>query len=74
MQASAFRSGENPLEIWLISPSINLDAVLQMKLLTFDSKTGYNNGAALSVWVSSDYDGIDPTKATWLKVETCYNC
>ena len=68
MQASAFRSGENPLEIWLITPSINLDNSTE-EALTFDSKTGYNNGAALSVWVSSDYDGTDPTTATWLKVE-----
>ena len=69
MQASAFRSGENPLEIWLVTPAINLDNSTEEEL-TFDSKTGYNNGAALSVWVSSDYDGSDPKKATWLKVET----
>ncbi|MGB0890827.1 MAG: DUF5689 domain-containing protein [Flavobacteriaceae bacterium] len=68
MQASAFRSTENPLEIWLVTPSINLDNSSD-EVLTFDSKTGYNNGAALSVWVSKDYDGVDPTKATWLKVE-----
>lgn len=67
MQASAFRSGENPLEMWLVTPAINLDSSTDEEL-TFETKTGYNNGEALSVWVSSDFTG-DPTTATWLKVD-----
>lgn len=68
LQASAFRSGENPFEVWVVTPAINLDNSTD-EALTFDTKTGYNNGAALSVFVSSDFTG-DPKTATWLKIET----
>ncbi|CAM1342779.1 DUF5689 domain-containing protein [Tenacibaculum amylolyticum] len=67
MQGSAFRTGENPLEMWLISPAVNLNGTTNEEL-TFETKTGFNNGEALSVWVSTDYTG-DVAAATWLRVD-----
>lgn len=66
-QASAYNSGENPMQVWLISPEINLDNTTQEEL-TFDTKTGYNNGAALTVFVSTDYSG-DVRNATWYSLD-----
>ncbi len=68
IQCSAYRSGENPLEVWAITPAINLDNT-DGELLSFKTKTGYNNGPALTVYVSTDYDG-DIEAATWLLVDT----
>lgn len=67
MQASAFRSGEDPLEVWLVTPAINLDGTAAEEL-TFETNTGYDNGAALTVYVSTDFSG-DPKTATWLQVD-----
>ncbi len=67
LQMSAYRTNENPLEAWLISPAINLDSSTD-EALTFETKTGYNNGAALSVYVSTDYAG-DIATATWMLVD-----
>lgn len=63
-QIRAFRSGESPLEAWLITPAINLDDSSN-EILSFDTKTGYNNGMALSVMYSTDFDGANISSATW---------
>lgn len=67
VQVSAYRSGESPLEAWLVSPAINLDATTGEEL-TFETNTGYDNGKALSVYVSSNFTG-DVKTATWLRVD-----
>ncbi len=70
MQASAFRSGESPMEVWLVTPAINLDSSTDEEL-TFDTKVGYYNGDALSVYVSTDFSG-DVTTATWALINATY--
>lgn len=67
MQGSAFKTNQNPLEMWLVTPAINLDNSTNEEL-TFETKTGFNNGEALSVWVSTDFTG-DVKAATWLRVD-----
>lgn len=67
LQISAFRSGETPLEVWLVSPEIDLDTTTDEEL-TFETNTGYDNGAALTTYVSLDYTG-DVTTATWLRLD-----
>ncbi len=71
MQCTAYKSGENPLEVWLITPEIDLDNTTGEEL-SFKTKTGYNNGPALTVYVSTDYTGdpADIQNATWLMVDT----
>ena len=68
MKCSAYNSGEDPLEVWLITPAIDLDSSTGEEL-TFKTLTGYNNGQALSVYVSTDFNG-DINNATWLLVDT----
>jgi len=67
VQISAFRSNETPLETWLVTPEIDLDGTTDEEL-TFETNTGYDNGNALSTYVSSDYNG-DVTTATWLRID-----
>jgi DNA/RNA endonuclease YhcR with UshA esterase domain len=57
---------------WLISPQVNLSTI-SPRYLTF--KTQYSNWrdwASLEFFVSTNYDGVDPTLATWTKVEDAY--
>ncbi len=68
VKCSAYNSGEDPLEVWLITPPINLDNSTGEKL-TFKTLTGYNNGQPLTVYVSTDFNG-DINAATWLLVDT----
>jgi hypothetical protein len=70
MQVSAFNSGENPYEVWLITPAIDLDNSSNEQL-TFKTNVGYYNGDALSVFVSNDFTGnaADISSATWYAVD-----
>ncbi len=63
MQYSAYNNGEASSDVWLITPAINIDNTTN-EALSFKTATGYNNGAALSVYVSTDYTGNVNT-ATW---------
>ncbi|PCI11750.1 MAG: hypothetical protein COB73_01285 [Flavobacteriaceae bacterium] len=67
MQTGAYRSGENPMEVWLITPPIDLSATTDEEL-TFETNVGYHNGDALSVYVSTDFTG-DIDTATWALVD-----
>lgn len=67
MQCAAYNSGESPLEVWFITPAINMDGSTDEEL-TFETKTGYNNGAALSVFVSTDFTG-DIATAEWKLID-----
>ena len=67
VQISAYNSDESPLEAWLVTPEIDLEGTSNEEL-TFDTKTAFDNGSALSVYVSSDFTG-DVTTATWLRID-----
>jgi len=70
MQVTAFNSNENPYEVWLITPAINLDGTTGEQL-TFSTNVGYWNGDPLSVYVSTDFTGnaADIGSATWMQTE-----
>lgn len=71
-QLSAFGTGEPNMDTWLISPAINFD-LTENETLLFDYVAGYYNGQAVSVWVSTDYDGSNTAAAinaaTWTDLE-----
>lgn len=53
---------------WLITPEVDFDAY-DDETLTFFTKTGFRDGDALSVLISSDYSGTgDPSGATWTEL------
>jgi len=63
LECSAYNSNENPLEVWAVTPAINLDATIDEEL-TFKTKAHHDNGKTLNVYVSTDFSG-DITTATW---------
>lgn len=65
VQASAFSSDLTSMISWMLTPAIDLSGATA-PVLSFDSKTGFNNGASLTVKVSTDYDGSgSPWNFTW---------
>lgn len=67
MQISAYNSGENPLEVWLITPAINLDSS-NNEILTFDTKASYDNGTILTAWATTNFNG-NISEATWQQLD-----
>ena len=59
-------TGAVPNEDWLISPAINLDGYKDA-VLNFSQVINFLNGQwdQITVAVSTDYNGTDPTTATW---------
>lgn len=66
-QITAFNSGENPVEAWLVSPGIDLTNITTGATLNFDTKDGFNNGEGLKVYISTDFEG-DVDAATWTEL------
>lgn len=58
---NAYQQGVN--EDWLISPAFDLDSYSDV-VLTFITAKNYN-GPDIEVYFSNDYDGQNPTTATW---------
>lgn len=65
----AYANGHNhgANEDWCISPAFNLDAY-DNPTLSFRTATKFD-GNILEVYFSNDYDGEDPTEATWTALE-----
>ncbi len=60
-------SATKDLDAWLITPKFDLSDATS-PVLSFDVNTGSNNGATLQVLISEDFNGSDPTTATWTDV------
>ena len=67
VQINGFAGGTNvPNVDWLISPSVDLTGTTY-PLLSFWSRTAFN-GAPLQLKVSTNYNGGDPSLATWVDI------
>jgi hypothetical protein len=66
---------ENNVDTRLITPGINLDNSTD-EFLRFGSKIGFANGEAVTVWVSTDYDGSGTVAAvnaaTWTQLDATF--
>ncbi len=67
MKISAFGTGENPLEVWLVTPIINLDNTSEEEL-SFDVSTNFETGQALTAFITNNYTG-DPTTTEWTQLD-----
>ncbi|MDD5507689.1 MAG: DUF5689 domain-containing protein [Bacteroidales bacterium] len=65
-QGTSFNSNEEN-ECWLITPPIDLDAMNNPKL-TFESAQAYWTHDGLSVWISTDFNGVNIVGATWTEL------
>ncbi|PEN14916.1 hypothetical protein CRI94_01080 [Longibacter salinarum] len=60
--------GSGSHDDWLIMPEIDFDAQ-EDEQFSFDTVAGYRSGDALSVRISTDYDGSgNPSSATWTEL------
>jgi Family of unknown function (DUF5689) len=68
-QITAFSSNQAAVTSWLVTPGINLGATTG-EVFTFRSKDGFNNGAVLKAYISTNYDGVSntPWTATWTEL------
>jgi|26BtaG_2_1085354.scaffolds.fasta_scaffold00004_165 hypothetical protein len=64
-QLTAYNAN-SPVETWLITPGIDLTSENAAKL-SFDTKDGHYTGEALSVYISTDFNG-NATSATWTQL------
>ena len=62
-QISGFSSGDDEINVWLVTPTVDMDNTSGEEL-SFDVQSNFDNGTILTVLVSSDFTG-DPTTATW---------
>lgn len=67
LRISAYGSQELTMEAWLVSPPLDLDDS-QNEWLSFDTRATFQEGRALSVWISRDY-GSDPLEASWEQLD-----
>lgn len=66
-KCSAFSSGNPVLRTWMISPAIDLTQTTAEKL-EFRGCGGYDNGALLKLYISTDYVSGAPTTGTWTEL------
>jgi hypothetical protein len=72
-EISAFASGQAAVGSWLVSPPVNLSNSAN-EVLNFSSRDGFDNGATLQVYVSSNYDGGNtPWKAKWTLLKAVFS-
>jgi len=67
MKISAFGTGENPLEAWLVTPAINLDGTNEEEL-SFDVSASFETGQILTAFITDNYTG-DPTTTEWTQLD-----
>lgn len=65
VQATAYNSGLASVITWMIAPAVDLTTATQPYLI-FESADGYDNGATLKVYISTNYTGsATPWTSTW---------
>ncbi len=67
MQISAYNSEEYFMEVWLITPKINLDKSSD-EILTFKTRSSFETGTILTAWVSNNFDE-NIQNATWIQLD-----
>lgn len=62
-QVSGFNAGASEINVWLVSPPINMDNTTGEEL-SFDIQANFDNGTILTAYISTDFTG-NPQTATW---------
>ncbi|MDH7446294.1 DUF5689 domain-containing protein [Aquimarina sp. 2201CG14-23] len=66
-QISGFNSGENPFEVWLVTPEIDLTASIEEEL-SFDIQANFDNGNILTAFITDNFTG-DVTTTEWTQLD-----
>ncbi|BDD07165.1 endonuclease [Aureibacter tunicatorum] len=66
IQMSAYQGDSIEID-WAITPSINLDSTDAK--LTFNSAWAYNGDDSLEVFITNNFDSLNPSSSNWTKLE-----
>jgi hypothetical protein len=64
LQVSAYNTSENVMDIWLVSPEIDLDSSAN-EILTFKSRATFEEGRILSVWLCNEVSDDPIANCSW---------
>lgn len=68
IQATAYNSGQASVITWMITPALDLTRA-EKPYISFESANGYDNGATLELFISTDYMGsATPWASHWTKL------
>ncbi|MFN8241241.1 MAG: DUF5689 domain-containing protein [Bacteroidales bacterium] len=68
IQATSYNSGQASVITWMIAPQVDLTNSTK-PYIQFESADGYDNGATLELYISTDYTGsATPWTSTWTKL------
>jgi hypothetical protein len=68
VQSTAYGTGDASVITWMIAPQIDLSTATK-PYINFESADGYDKGATLELYVSTDYTGsATPWTSTWTKL------
>ncbi len=67
LRVSGFNTDEDPLNVWLVTPAINLDAN-DGEALSFDIEAAFDNGKILKAFITTSYTG-DPLTTEWTQID-----
>ena len=67
LQISAYNSKEYVMEVWLLSPPIDLERSKD-ELMTFDTRATFEEGSLLTCWISRDYKN-NVKEANWQQLD-----
>jgi hypothetical protein len=68
VQATAYNSGQASVITWMVSPVLDLTRA-EKPCISFESADGYDNGATMELFVSTNYNGsATPWNSTWTKL------
>ena len=67
LQISAYNSKEYVMEVWLLSPPIDLERSID-ELMTFDTRATFEEGSLLTCWISRDYKN-NVKEANWQQLD-----
>lgn len=68
LQVSAYNTGESVMDIWLVSPAIDLDRS-ENETLTFKSRATFEEGRALSLWLCNDVSDDPVANGSWKLID-----
>jgi len=67
LKISAFGTGENRVESWLVTPPIDLDNTTEEQL-SFEISSNFETGKTLTAFITENYTG-DPTTTEWNELD-----
>lgn len=67
LRISSYGTQEAVVDVWLISPPIELDGWMEHEL-SFQTRATFNKGRLLTVWITTE-PHIDPREAKWQELE-----